>query len=50
MEGVVKNNKQGGFIRIIIAIVVILILMKYSGITVSQVVNWFTSFFSSVFK
>ncbi|MEI6280687.1 MAG: hypothetical protein WCP17_01665 [bacterium] len=49
-----KNNryisKQDGFLQIIILIVVALLAMKYFGITISSVVDWFSSFFASVFK
>jgi uncharacterized protein involved in cysteine biosynthesis len=44
-----KNNKSG-FIQIIIIIIVALLLMKYFGVTISGVVNWFSSFFSGVLK
>ncbi|MFA5841165.1 MAG: hypothetical protein WC847_02755 [Candidatus Paceibacterota bacterium] len=44
------KNKQGGFIQIIIFIIVALLIMKYFGITISGVINWFTSFFSGVLR
>jgi hypothetical protein len=44
------KNKEGGFIELIILIIIVLIIMKYSGITVSEVVNWFMSFFRSVLR
>jgi len=44
------KNKKGGFLQIIIIIVIALLIMKYLGITVSGVIDWFMSFFSSVLK
>ena len=44
------KQKQGGFIELIILIIIALILMKYLGITVTGVVNWFLSFFRSVLR
>lgn len=44
------KNKEGGFLQIIIAIIVILLIMKFMGVTVSGVFNWFSSFFSGVFR
>jgi uncharacterized protein involved in cysteine biosynthesis len=45
-----KTNKMGGFLQIIILIIVALLLMKFLGITVSGVYNWFVSFFQSVLR
>lgn len=46
-----KNKSQkGGFLQIIIIIVVALLIMKYMGLTVSGAINWFTNFFASVLK
>ncbi|MFA5931843.1 MAG: hypothetical protein WC793_00480 [Candidatus Paceibacterota bacterium] len=44
-----KNN-QSGFIQIIIFIIVALLIMKFLGITVSGVLNWFMSFFRGVLR
>jgi len=44
------KNKQGGFLEIIILVIIALLLMKYFGITISGVVNWFASFFSGVLR
>ena len=44
------TNKQGGFLKIIILIILALLIMKLSGITVSEVIDWFKSFFGSVLK
>lgn len=41
---------QGGFLQVIILIIVALFIMKYSGLTVSMVVNWFLTFFKSVLR
>jgi uncharacterized protein involved in cysteine biosynthesis len=45
-----KNNKKGGFLQIIILIIVALLIMRYMGITISGVLNWFTAFFSGVLR
>lgn len=54
-----KNNKknpvrrggnESGFIELIIIIIIALLIMKYYGITISGVINWFVSFFHSVLK
>lgn len=44
------NNKKGGFLKTIILIVIALLIMKYSGVTISEAYNWFISFFGSVLK
>jgi hypothetical protein len=43
------NNQQGGFLQIIILIIIALIVMKYLGITVSGVLNWLANLLRSVF-
>ena len=49
MDGNIKN-KRGGFLQIIIGILIALLIMKYLGVTVSGVVNWFLNTFHSVLK
>jgi hypothetical protein len=44
------KNQQAGFIKIIILIIILLLVMKFSGTTISEVVNWFKNFFGSVLK
>jgi hypothetical protein len=44
------KNKNTGIIELIVLIIIALILMKYLGITVSGVFDWFASFFRSVFR
>lgn len=44
------KNKEGGFLKIIILIVIALLIMKYYGVTISGAMHWFTSFFGSVLK
>jgi uncharacterized protein involved in cysteine biosynthesis len=46
----IKNTKQGGFLELIVLIIVALLVMKYMGLTVSEVINWFKSFFGSVLR
>ena len=56
MSNLLKNKKEdlvqakGGFLQVIILIIIALIIMKYFGITISGVVHWFTTFFSSVLR
>jgi len=45
-----NKNKEGGFIELIVLIIIVLLIMKYYGITVSGVVDWFASFFRSVLR
>jgi hypothetical protein len=45
-----KEIKNKGFIELIILIIIALLLMKYFGITISGVINWFESFFKNVLK
>ena len=44
------KNKEGGFIEIIIIVIIALLIMKYNGMTISGVIVWFKSFFASVLK
>lgn len=50
-----KNKKgesaltQGGFLKLIIFIVIALFIMKYLKISLNDVFNWFKTVFSSVF-
>ena len=43
------KNQSGGFLQLIIVIIVALLLMKFFGITISGLFNWFKSYFASVF-
>jgi len=45
-----RSGKQNGFLQMIIIIIVALLIMKYFGITISGVFNWFSSFFRSVLR
>ena len=45
-----KINKQSGFIEIIILILIALFIMKYSGVTISDLVLWFKTTFESVLR
>lgn len=49
MKNEIKNTK-GGFIELIILLIIVLLLMKYFGITISGVVYWFESFFRNVLR
>lgn len=44
------KNKQGGFLQFIILLLIVLFIMKYSGITVSEAVDWFKDYFSDVLR
>jgi len=46
----IKNTKQGGFLELIIFILVALLIMKYFDITISEILYWFKSFFGNVLK
>ncbi len=46
----IKNTKQGGFLELIIVIIIALLVMKYMGLTVSGVIAWFKDFFGSVLR
>lgn len=57
MKNAKKNEKnrsastgQGGFLEIIIIIIIALLIMKYYGVTISGMIHWFTSFFSNVLR
>jgi hypothetical protein len=58
MKNIFKNNKesglastrQGGFLQIIILIIIALLIMKYMGVTVSGVWDWFVTFFRNVLR
>jgi len=53
MRNEIKNknqNEQGGFIELIVVIIVALLVMRYFGVTISGVIHWFTSFFASVLR
>lgn len=44
------KNQSGGFLQIIIIVIIALLILKYLGLTISGVWNWFTSFFASVLR
>jgi len=43
-------GRQGGFLELIVLIIVALLIMKYMGLTVSEVVDWFKDFFAGVLR
>ncbi len=45
-----SRNQQGGFIQLIIAIIILLFIMKYTGVTLSDIVNWFANTFHTVLR
>jgi hypothetical protein len=53
MKNILKRNKEGGFIELIVLVVIALLLMKYFGVTVSMVLDWakeFVEWFKTFFK
>ncbi len=49
MNNLEKNNK-GGFIAIILVIVIALLVLRYFGITISGVIDWIISLFRGVIR
>ena len=43
-----KNSQNGGFIQLIVIIIIALLIMKYFGITLSGAWIWFKAFFNGV--
>lgn len=44
------RNQQGGFLKLIIFIIIALLLMKYFNISLSDIINWIKVVFNTVFK
>jgi hypothetical protein len=44
------SRAQGGFLKLIIFIIVALLLLKYFNISLSDIIHWIESFFKTVFK
>jgi hypothetical protein len=42
------ENKQGGFLRLIVIIIIAYFLMRYLHITISDVFNWFKAIINSI--
>ncbi|KKP24646.1 MAG: hypothetical protein UR25_C0002G0090 [Candidatus Nomurabacteria bacterium GW2011_GWE1_32_28] len=42
------NNKEGGFLKLIIFLVIALFLMKYFKINASDIINWIKDLFISI--
>ena len=49
MNNRVKSS-QGGFLQLIIFVIVLLFLFKYFNISISDAINWFKVTFENVFK
>jgi hypothetical protein len=45
-----RTSGEGGFLQIIIGLIIVLLIMKFLGLTVSEVVDWFKTFFADVLK
>ncbi len=50
MNMINKNfkNQQGGFLELIVVIVIVLLVMKYYGLTFTGIWNWLQNLFWSV--
>ncbi len=44
------KNQNGGFIQLIVFIIVLLIILKFTGFSISGLYNWFMSYFGSVLR
>ncbi len=42
------QNKQGGFLDIIISIVIIFLIMRYFGLTITGIFDWLRELFYSI--
>lgn len=42
------KNQQGGFIELIIVLIIVMLLMNYLGLTFSGIFNWIQELFYSV--
>lgn len=49
-QGGLASTKQGGFLQLIVFILVFLFLLKYFGISLSEVVYWFKTTFADVLR
>jgi hypothetical protein len=45
-----SETKDGGFLQIIVVVIIALLIMKYYEVTISEVVIWFKTFFASVLR
>jgi hypothetical protein len=44
------KNKNGGFLQFIILILILLFIMKFLGLSISDVIDWFKTTFRDVLK
>ena len=42
------ENKQGGFLQLIIFIIIVLVCMKYFHLTLTDIINWIKALFNSI--
>ncbi|MEK7071469.1 MAG: hypothetical protein AAB943_00865 [Patescibacteria group bacterium] len=49
-QGGPASTKQGGFLQIIILVLIVLFIMKYSGVTISDAKEWFETTFADVLR
>jgi len=42
------KNKQSGFLNIIIAIIIIFLIMRYFGLTITGLIDWLKNLFYSI--
>lgn len=43
-----SKNQQGGFIELIIVIIIVFLLMRYFGLTFTGIIDWLYNLFQSV--
>jgi hypothetical protein len=48
MKNIQIKNKQGGFLELIIVIIIGLLLMQYYGITFTSIFDWLSNLVQSV--
>lgn len=44
------KSKNGGFLKLILFIIIALVLLKFFNITISEIFNWFKTFFADVLQ
>ncbi len=50
MQKIPLIKKEDGFIQLIVLVVIALLLMKYYGVTITESIEWFKNYFSSVLR
>jgi hypothetical protein len=50
MNNKFKNEKQGGFLKLIIIIIIAIFLIKYFNISISGIIEWLESVWNQFFN